>query len=287
MNTPEKIAKLLETGSATIPVERLADLGEAIANHVQGALTPRTVGRGNIRLYASEIGEKCYRKLWFKQHNQTVNPIEPLPYHTKFKFLYGSVIEELALTLAEEAGCVVTHRQARVESTHIVDGEMIDVSGRIDAVIDGAVVDVKSSSSQAMKKYSSGMLMAADDTFGYREQLAYYRAYGGFDAPEQPYFLMIDKTLGHILTVYGESITKVELDTKIVKAARTVKLSAPPQVQPEFMPVPEGKSGNMKLCVSCSYCPFKKECFNYRTFLYSTGPTYLTDVVKLPNVPEV
>jgi|CXWL01.1.fsa_nt_gi hypothetical protein len=288
MSAPEKIAALLESGQATIPVDKLASLGAAVANHMQASLAPRATGRGNVRLYASEIGEKCGRKLWFKQHNQTVNPVEPLPYHTKFKFLYGNVIEELALTLAEQAGCEVTHRQERVESTHVVDDELIDISGRIDAIIDGSVVDVKSSSSQAMKKYESGSLQASDDTFGYREQLFYYYYYRFRETTTgTPWFLMIDKTLGHIKQVTPEWMTKEELDAKIAVATRAVKRPVPMDIQEAFKPVPEGKSGNMKLCMPCSYCQFKKECFNYEAYAYASGPMFLTDVVVTPKVPKL
>jgi hypothetical protein len=287
MTARANIQKFLEHGDAVIPVDKLAELGAAIANHMQGALTPRTGTRNGIRLYASELGEKCHRKLWFKQHGSTIFPVEPLPYTAKFKFLYGNVIEELALTLAEEAGCEVADRQARVESDHIVDGELITVSGRIDAVIDGAVVDVKSSSSQAMKKYGNGYLAASEDTFGYREQLYYYYHYGDFSKPihQPPYFLMVDKTLGHIEEVKPEWMDKQHLDEKIEAAARTVMQSVAPSISTMFFPVPEGKSGNMKLCTTCSYCPFKKECWNYEAYAYSTGPVFLTEVKVKPKVP--
>ena len=58
--------------------------------------------------------------------------------------------------------------------------------------------------------------------------------------------------------------------------------------------VPDGKSGNRKLGINCSYCSHKARCWadindgqGLRTFIYSTGPRYLTDVVKLPKVHEV
>ena len=52
--------------------------------------------------------------------------------------------------------------------------------------------------------------------------------------------------------------------------------------------VPDGKSGNRKLAIGCSYCQFRDKCYpNLRTFAYSNGPKYLTKVVKEPFVAEV
>ena len=56
---------------------------------------------------------------------------------------------------------------------------------------------------------------------------------------------------------------------------------------------PEGKAGNLKLARPCFYCVHKLECHKeandgkgLRAFKYSKGLTYLTKVVRLPNVPE-
>ena len=52
--------------------------------------------------------------------------------------------------------------------------------------------------------------------------------------------------------------------------------------------VPEGTSGNMKLDIKCSYCPYKKACYpDMRTFLYSRGPVHLAVVKKEPKVQEI
>ena len=53
-------------------------------------------------------------------------------------------------------------------------------------------------------------------------------------------------------------------------------------------PVPDGKSGNLKLPTICSYCQYKRHCHpDLRTFIYSTGPRYLTTVNKKPDVLEL
>ncbi len=50
----------------------------------------------------------------------------------------------------------------------------------------------------------------------------------------------------------------------------------------------QGKSGNIELDVRASYNDFKWECFPHlRAFKYSGGPTFLTKVERLPDVPEI
>lgn len=47
-------------------------------------------------------------------------------------------------------------------------------------------------------------------------------------------------------------------------------------------------NGNMKLPVMCSYCDYKYTCWeNLRTFMYSSGPVFLTKVVNQPKVFEM
>ena len=55
-----------------------------------------------------------------------------------------------------------------------------------------------------------------------------------------------------------------------------------------YQPVPDGKSGNLKLSIGCSYCQFKDHCYpDLRVFSYSYGPKYLVNVVNEPRVREV
>jgi len=61
-----------------------------------------------------------------------------------------------------------------------------------------------------------------------------------------------------------------------------------------YSDIPEGKSGNYKLNVNCSYCSYKKDCWSdvnggvgLRVFNYKRGKVYLTRVSKVPDVPEI
>ena len=76
----------------------------------------------------------------------------------------------------------------------------------------------------------------------------------------------------------------------IAERIRHVKKIVELEEAPDFCNerVADGKSGNMKLNVGCSYCQFKRSCFpELRTFKYYGGPRYLTEVVNEPKVQEI
>jgi hypothetical protein len=229
-------------------------------------------------LRMSNIG-KPDRQLWYEV---TGEKGEPLPPEAKLKFLYGDIIESMMLLLAKEAGHIVTDEQKEVSVEGIV--------GHIDAKIDGAVVDVKSASDFAFRKFKDGTL-EKDDPFGYIQQLSgYATAEGGGEAA----FLAVNKVTGDLalLKVSGERVR----EAKTPERARAVKTLLDRKSPPErcFDAVPHNASGNMRLGTQCSYCPYKFTCWDdsnkgagLRTFVYSSGPIFLTDVKKEPNVFEV
>lgn len=238
-------------------------------------------------LYASEIGQDCARKMWYKRNKPEV--AEALPPYTKFKFMYGDSIEELLLALAVAAGHEVTHSQESVE-LKTSKGESL-VRGRTDAVIDGCVVDVKSMSSPAFKRYSEHGLTADNDTFGYRWQLAIYHwmlaERGDVEAKAPAFLLGADKQLGHIKLIPCHDLpTLSEVVKRTAALMAAVRQDKPPPRH--YADEPMGARGNRKLGTACSYCDFKNECWpGMRTFLYSKGPVYLTAVADTPAVPEI
>lgn len=176
---------------------------------------------------------------------------------------------------------------------HKVEGEQDEldvygVKGHRDAIIDGCLVDVKSTSSFSFYKFASG-LTARDDGFGYLGQLDSYLEGSAADPRLQDkdhgYFLAIDKQLGKlVLDKHAKSTTNWKL--RISELQRKVISSQPPPRA--FASVPDGASGNQKLDTVCSYCVHKHTCWpGLRTFLYSSGPKFLTRTVKVPDVPEI
>lgn len=232
--------------------------------------------RGTLRL--SALGTPCRRKLWYQIN--TPDDREPLKGHTLLKFNYGDIIEALVLSLAKAAG----HKVEGEQDELYVNG----IKGHRDAVIDGVTVDVKSTSTYGYKKFESGGLRD-DDPFGYISQLSSY-VYAGRDNeveshPSLGAFLAIDKQNGHLCMDMYDFGPELDAKEQEVEALKTmVDLPEPPPR--DFTDEPDGKSGNMKLPMQCGYCDYKTKCWDYRTYFYSTGPRYLTRVVKEPKVSE-
>lgn len=232
--------------------------------------------KGTLRM--SNIGTPCNRKLYYSVNNP--EEAAPLTPEAKMKFFFGDILEELLLFLAEVSGHKVEGRQDEV----YIEG----IRGRRDAIIDGVLIDVKSASTNSFKKFKNHEL-EKDDPFGYIDQINSYLHASESDPlitdHSRAGFLAIDKQLGHIcLDFYDKSSFPYDELFRFKKDM--VNMDEPPARG--FHPEPDGKSGNMKLGVNCSYCDFKKKCWpSMRTFLYSNRPVHLVHVERPPNVPEL
>lgn len=215
------------------------------------------------------------RQIWYDAHPDGSK--EALTPKTYLKFLYGDVIEQVFLFLAKEAGHVVEREQEEVE----VDG----IKGHIDAVIDGVVVDVKSASSFGYKKFKD-KTVTEEDPFGYVAQLA---GYANVLTPgKEAAWWAIDKVNGSNCISPLSSIVIGHHPPQVRIAHLKEVISQDHEPERCYSDVPDGKSGNRKLDTPCSYCAHKFRCWpGLRTFIYSTGPRYLTTVQRQPDVPEV
>jgi hypothetical protein len=254
-----------------------AFLSSSIAKVAEARFSQEQVPRDYLSL--SGIGSPCDRKLWYKI-NQSQDS-EPLRAEALGTFFYGDLLEALILSLAVAAGHRVEGMQDRVN--------VFGVSGQRDAVIDGVTVDVKSASKYGFEKFKNNNLRE-DDPFGYISQLSSY-VYAGKDDP-----IVINKTEGAFLVVQKERFKLCldkydfteELDGKEQEIKRVQSLVVGPIPEDRISPVPQSKtSENTQLSTTCGYCDFRKVCWpEARTFLYSTGPVFLIDVVNEPRVTE-
>lgn len=265
-------------------VEQWAKHAANMADHIRVAISDDERGpRPANTLYASEIGKPCLRQLWYKYHYP--QDAEALLPHTKFKFLYGSLLEETTLALARAAGHDVSDEQRAVE-IRLTNGWAI--RGRIDAVIDGHVVDVKSMSPYGFGEFSTVGYNDGNDKFGYRAQVDFYASLlGGPGKPEFGYILGVDKVNGHIAAkpVKMWDSDAIMLDYLHKRTDAINDDGVPP---PRTFAAEDKPNGNEGLGTACSYCEFKKKCWpGLRTFLYSNGPQFLTKVNKVPKVPEI
>lgn len=231
---------------------------------------------GTLRL--SKMGPQCPHALWCSVHRpEAAEPVQPWAMN---KFSYGHILEAWALCLAKAAGHSVVGEQDEL----IVDG----IRGHRDCVIDGCIVDVKSRSSQGfldLKKKNAAQI----NLFGVLDQLDGYLE-GSLNDPlvidkDHAYLLGIDKTLGHMILYEHERRPGFIKDR-----VRTYKsfVERPTPLPCTCGTRESGKSGNIELDTRASYNDFKWECFPHlRAFAYAGGPTYLTHVARLPDVPEI
>jgi len=268
------IQKLVERKDGWFNPELAEQFGKDVSRRLQKQfLWPEKAP--TLRL--SQMGPKCPCALWHSIHSP--GEAEALPPWAEIKFAFGHIHEALFIALAKAAGHEVTGEQDEIS----VDG----VKGHRDCVIDGCVVDIKSTSSLAFKKFKERTLKD-NDSFGYLEQLDAYLV-GSLDDPlvrvkDRAYDIAIDKTLGHM--VLYEHILREDIRKKVANAKAIVARATAPAC--ECGTVPDGKSGNIKLDVKASYSPQKYLCKpNLRTFIYSDGPRFLTHVERLPDVPEI
>ena len=253
-----------------IDEESIEQFGESMKQILYDWSHPSPRGKPSLRM--SNIGKQP-RQLWYEMNSDSDNT-EVISPPTFIKFLYGHLLEEIVLFLVKLSGHEVTSEQKEIK----VSG----IKGHMDCVIDGEVVDVKTASGFAFKKFKDGTL-AEQDAFGYMAQLAGYESAEG---TTHGGFLALNKESGEL------AMFKPNIKKKITDIKKAVKLATPPDKC--YDDEPDGKSGNMKLAKGCTWCRFKHDCHKdandgqgLRVFKYSTGYRYLTQVPKVPNVIEV
>jgi hypothetical protein len=277
----DDIYRLMETKEAEESVDVEAEI-ELFGENMKALMRTefgrkRTTDRRTLRL--SNIGRDD-RVLWNVVNGTEKEEIKPATY---IKFMYGHLIEEMLLFMTRMAGHEVSDEQRVCE----VEG----IKGHMDCKIDGLVVDVKSASSFGFKKFKDGTL-AMDDAFGYVDQI---KAYAHACGETEFGWLAMDKANGHLAVLkYDLEDTqapihehiKGDIRERIKHVKEMVKGDEPTELCTET--VPDGKSGNKKLGIKCSYCQYKKHCYpDLRAFAYSYGPKFLSEVVNEPRVQEI
>ena len=277
----DDIYRLMETKEAEESVDVEAEIelfGENMKTLMRTEFgRKRTADRRTLRL--SNIGRDD-RVLWNVVNGTEKEEIKPATY---IKFMYGHLIEEMLLFMTRMAGHEVSDEQRVCE----VEG----IKGHMDCKIDGLVVDVKSASAFGFKKFKDGTL-AMDDAFGYVDQI---KAYAHACGETEFGWLAMDKANGHLAVLkYDLEDTqapihehiKGDIRERIKHVKEMVKGDEPTELCTET--VPDGKSGNKKLGIKCSYCQYKKHCYpELRAFAYSYGPKFLSEVVNEPRVQEI
>lgn len=268
---PEDVYSLLQ-GKQLVDESVFDEYGQELS----GVLLKSFKKEDSRTLRMSNIG-RPNRQLYYEM---TGVPSEPIEGKALFKFAYGHVLESLVICLAKAAGHQVERQQEEVN----VDG----ILGHIDGVVNGVLVDVKSCSPFSFNKFVDGSLLEeGNDPFGYVGQLAGYAHALNLSAA----WIAIDKVSGGIcvLKLPQERIDAYDVRGRIAEVRQvTSGRNEPEQCYPDEA---DGKSGNRKLGVGCSYCAYKFHCWRecndgqgLRTYYYANGPRYLTVVRKEPRV---
>lgn len=273
------IYKLLESKQMVADIDVEAEcvrFGEEMAQVMRDAMGPEQDRTGRLRL--SNIG-KPDRHIYNSYNGVSA---EALAGATHIKFLYGHLTEAMLVSLLRLSGHTVSEQQKEVE----VEG----IKGHIDCFIDGRLVDIKSASGFALKKFKKNTLHD-DDPFGYVQQLQAYA-----HALKQTKFswLAMDKSSGELALLNydmedkGAPYAEV-LSQDIVQRVKHLKLMVLSDQVPSicYDPVPEGTAGNMKLASGCTYCDYRDHCWpEAREFGYAGRHKWLTTVVREPRVTE-
>jgi hypothetical protein len=269
------IEVLNEDEAIDIPEDMYEQFGRDMEDALRHWATPIDRPKNGLRM--SNIGRPL-RRLWYDLNTEQKR--EQIDAPTFIKFLYGHLLEVLLLFFVRLAGHVVQSEQKEVT----VSG----IKGHMDSVIDGEVIDVKTASGYAFKKFKDGTL-AQNDSFGYLSQLA------GYEKAEKTNnggFLVMNKETGELTVFIPDDLEKPNITHRIKEVKQAMNRKTPPEYC--YPPIPDGVSGNMKLPRDCTWCPHKFECHKdandgqgLRTFNYAKGRVYLTQVEKLPNVQEL
>lgn len=270
------LSVLGEGEALDVSEEVLDEFGNSMKEALRHWATPKSRDKETLRM--SNIG-KPLRQLWYdmKSEGEDTQQLDP---HLFIRFLYGHILEEVMLFLVKLSGHEVSDEQKEVKVSNVY--------GHMDCKIDGEVVDIKTASSFAFRKFANGTL-ADDDPFGYLAQLS------GYEEAEKTKaggFLVMNKESGELTLHRPSFFDKPNAKNRIREVKKALKLDNPPELC--YTTIPEGKAGNMKLPRGCTYCRHKNECHKdandgqgLRVFKYSKGLMYLTKVVKEPNVQEI
>jgi len=273
----EDIYKTLEKG-ISVDTPEMRDALETFSKDIMYAASDALQEgqrSGESRLRLSQIG-KPDRQIWYGLKGKES---EALSGQTKIKFLMGHLLEAVLVLLTKSAGHSVDGQQDEIE----VEG----VLGHQDCIIDDTLVDIKSASSFAFKKFKENRLHE-DDPFGYIAQIS---AYATKNDRKEAAFFAIDKNSGELTVSKVHELEMIDAPAR-VRHLKGVQDSntAPPKC---YSDVPDGASGNKKLAIGCVFCPYKFDCYKdsnngkgLRAFKYERGTTYLTQVSKEPRVQE-
>ena len=248
---------LTEANKASVPISStiVNEFGEACKQaFIKHFIEER---EKKFRPRMSSIGRPLCQLQMEKMGAKTEIP----PYNAKMRFIFGDLVEALAIAILKSSGIKVENIQKKV--THAFDNE--EINGTYDVKILDKIWDIKSASPYSFKyKFSEGFdAILKDDTFGYVSQGYLYakadnKDFGGWIA--------IDKSSGEWAIVetpindkehFEKAVKQAEENTKALNSDAPFKRVYEDEEE-YFNKKP---TGNRILKKECSFCPYKKACW--------------------------
>lgn len=268
---------------------KVESLGIRMAGHVKDEVQdPDRSNRDPSTVYVTQITSNCPRRRWYEYNHDKVGiPKERITGQNRFKFVYGDLIEETVLFFAELAGHDVQYRQERLTMLVQRGAETYTLAGRIDAMIDGVLVDLKSMESFSYDRFAKGTY---DDKWGYGNQLMTYDTMlhndKRYPAPADTMILGINKLNGRMHLGRMPSDPNFNVGKAVGDAVNKNKAKVHPMRQTKTA------SGVESLETMCAYCPFKVDCYaelgGLSVYAYAEGPKFVVgNCAKPPKVPEI
>ena len=228
---------------------------DTVARDVREALVRQfSGGKRDFKLRMSNLGrKKC--QLWFDKHSPE-DKIANSPFFI-INMLLGDLVEAIFKGLLR-ASNVKFDDSAKVT----LDLKDTKVDGTYDLVLNGKVDDVKSSSPWAYEnKFADFATLQSKDSFGYVAQLVGYAKAKGVPVGG---WWVINKANGNFKYVSADG---VDVDSEMKKIQETVDyINHDGSFERCYEPVEEtyyGKpSGNLKLGIECSFCPYREKCWD-------------------------
>lgn len=246
-------------GGVSLPRSVRDEFVEACAT----AIDKQFSRRGEYSLRMSGLGRPLCQQIM-----QLNGEEEDMDYSTFMKFIFGDLIEAVAVAALRLAGADIIEIQKPVE----VDlGEGITIKGTLDLIMDDGsgpkVWDIKSASDFAFNhkfgSFGGYEKIKSEDAFGYIMQGYLYSSAVGL-----PFggWIVVNKNSGEWAMCHApddqEADRKAYMKDALVRAKY---LLSKPKFRREFSDEPEmhkkEPTGNRLMCTSCSFCGFKEKCW--------------------------
>ena len=256
---------LTEANKASVPISStiVQEFGEACKQAFIKQFVDERETKFKTRM--SNIG----KPLCQLQMEKKGAPAETPPYNAKMRFIFGDLIEALAVAILKASGIKIEEFQKKVK--YKLDKDKIE--GAYDVKIQNRVWDIKSASPYAFK-YKFGDAggfdaIVNDDPFGYVSQGYLYAKADGVNFGG---WITINKSTGE-WSVIETPVSDEMHSEKAIKQAKD-NLKALNDDVP-FKRLYKDKeeyfnkkpTGNKVLGLECSFCPYKKPCWEDLQYL--------------------